>query len=177
MFFILIRIFSVWNCRGNIIHNHELLLNSLLDYHKTAHSRKQVHMIMNCYRLNIWRWISPGQLLKMLWKKLNMAVYRSRNCCQCGTCNTVLNDEKYTCINCFITCMKWHTVHVLDILLVIINWSLIFFGLSLFRHARRYFVNLVDDQLYEVQRVMGLLAYSANTTLPPYKVSSFICLH
>lgn len=50
-----------------------------------------------------------------------------------------------------------------------------FFCLSLFRHARRYFVNLVDDQLYEVQRVMGLLAYSANTTLPPYKVSSFIC--
>ena len=41
-----------------------------------------------------------------------------------------------------------------------------------FRHARRYFINLVDDQLYEVQRVMGLLAYPANTTLAPYRVSS-----
>ena len=29
----------------------------------------------------------------------------------------------------------------------------------------------MDDQLYEVQRVMGLLAYPANTTLAPYRVS------
>ncbi|XP_048744927.1 E3 ubiquitin-protein transferase MAEA-like isoform X1 [Ostrea edulis] len=37
------------------------------------------------------------------------------------------------------------------------------------RHARRYFVNLVDDQLLDVQRVMGLLAYPANTTIAPYR--------
>lgn len=30
----------------------------------------------------------------------------------------------------------------------------------------------MDDQLYEVQRVMGLLAYPPNTTLAPYRVSS-----
>lgn len=37
------------------------------------------------------------------------------------------------------------------------------------RHARKYFTNLEDDQLQDVQHVMGLLAFPFNTELSPYK--------
>ena len=44
--------------------------------------------------------------------------------------------------------------------------------MSTCRHARKYFVGLEDDQLHEVQRVMGLLAFPSNTTIAPYRVSN-----
>ncbi|CAH1783401.1 unnamed protein product [Owenia fusiformis] len=37
------------------------------------------------------------------------------------------------------------------------------------RHARKYFTNLEEAQLFDVQRVMGLLAFSSSTTIIPYK--------
>lgn len=37
------------------------------------------------------------------------------------------------------------------------------------KHSRKYFVNLEEDQLKEVQHAMGLLAYPVTTTISPYK--------
>lgn len=37
------------------------------------------------------------------------------------------------------------------------------------KHARKYFVNLEEDQLTEVEHVMGLLAYPITTPLSPYR--------
>lgn len=37
------------------------------------------------------------------------------------------------------------------------------------KHARKYFTNVEDDQLKDVQHVMGLLAFSAETDISPYK--------
>lgn len=37
------------------------------------------------------------------------------------------------------------------------------------RHAKKYFANLEDGQLEDVQRVMGLLAFPSNTNISPYK--------
>ena len=44
----------------------------------------------------------------------------------------------------------------------------------LLRHARKYFTG-EESQLTDVQRVMGLLAFSPETQIPVYKVSVFIC--
>ncbi len=45
------------------------------------------------------------------------------------------------------------------------------------RHARKYFTGLEDNQLSDVQRVMGLLAFNADTQIPVYKVSSLTLQH
>ncbi|XP_074641551.1 E3 ubiquitin-protein transferase MAEA-like isoform X2 [Tubulanus polymorphus] len=37
------------------------------------------------------------------------------------------------------------------------------------KHARKYFTNLEDNQLNDVQRVMGLLAFPSDTQVAPYK--------
>jgi len=37
------------------------------------------------------------------------------------------------------------------------------------KHARKYFVNLDESQMGDVQKVMGLLAFPADTEIPPYK--------
>ncbi|KAL5022038.1 hypothetical protein ScPMuIL_001193 [Solemya velum] len=37
------------------------------------------------------------------------------------------------------------------------------------RHARKYFTSIESDQMPDVQKVMGLLAFSSNTQLKPYK--------
>ncbi|KAG1680519.1 Macrophage erythroblast attacher [Nymphon striatum] len=37
------------------------------------------------------------------------------------------------------------------------------------KHARKYFTNMDEDQMTNVQQVMGLLAYSPDTTISPYK--------
>ncbi|XP_060064943.1 E3 ubiquitin-protein transferase MAEA-like [Ylistrum balloti] len=37
------------------------------------------------------------------------------------------------------------------------------------RHARKYFVNLEEDQLSDVQRVMGLLAFPSDTSITSYQ--------
>ncbi|KAJ8316899.1 hypothetical protein KUTeg_004803 [Tegillarca granosa] len=37
------------------------------------------------------------------------------------------------------------------------------------KHARKYFINLEDDQLSDVQRSMGLLAFPNNTSISPYR--------
>ncbi|XP_064630741.1 E3 ubiquitin-protein transferase MAEA-like [Lineus longissimus] len=37
------------------------------------------------------------------------------------------------------------------------------------RHARKFFTNLEDNQLFDVQRVMGLLAFPSDTNVSPYK--------
>ena len=40
-----------------------------------------------------------------------------------------------------------------------------------FRHARKYFSNVAEDQhLSEIQKVMGLLAFPSDTQISPYKV-------
>lgn len=43
-----------------------------------------------------------------------------------------------------------------------------------FRHARKYFTSIESDQMPDVQKVMGLLAFSSNTQLKPYKVRSAV---
>ncbi len=40
------------------------------------------------------------------------------------------------------------------------------------RHARKYFLGLDEDQMPNIQRVMGLLAYPIDTKLPAYQVST-----
>ena len=39
------------------------------------------------------------------------------------------------------------------------------------RHARKHFTNLEEGQLANVQKVMGLLAFTPNTQIEAYKVS------
>ncbi len=50
------------------------------------------------------------------------------------------------------------------------------FSFILHRHARKYFTALEEHQLADVQRVMGLLAFSADTQIPAYKVCFFVNL-
>ena len=38
------------------------------------------------------------------------------------------------------------------------------------KHARKFFTGLDDHQMTDVQKVMGLLAFPADTKISPYKV-------
>ena len=45
-----------------------------------------------------------------------------------------------------------------------------------FRHARKYFNGVDEDQFSEVQHVMGLLAFSSHTEVASYQVSWSLAL-
>ena len=55
------------------------------------------------------------------------------------------------------------------ICLILILWQ--FWLCDTFRHARKYFNGVDEDQLSEVQHVMGLLAFSPQTEVESYKVN------